>query len=176
MYIKTKMVCKECYKSGYNLKLNENLLCDECIDYYNKELNSNELRSDIENWIDKKGNLKRINICNKLRKKKEKRTEKNFYKIFNAYQKARELERQGKPDDALKIYLKLLVECPPGTEYYARPCIILEKKHEYLQAIEICDLAIKSIREERYQADESEFTHRKNRLLSKLEKQKKKER
>ena len=56
------------------------------------------------------------------------------------------------------------------TMYYIR------KKHEYLQAIEICDLAIKSIREERYQADESEFTHRKNRLLSKLEKQKKKER
>lgn len=176
MHIKVKNVCKECYKSGYNLKLDKNLLCDECIDYYNKELNPNDFGNDLDNWIDGKGDLKRISICNKLREKKEKRTDKNFYRIFNPYQKARELERKGKIDDALKIYLKLLIECPPGTEYYTRPCIILEKKHEYLQAIEICDLAIKSIREERYQADESEFTHRKNRLLSKLEKQKKKER
>ena len=175
MHIKVKNVCKECYKSGYNLKLDKNLLCDECIDYYNKELNPNDFGNDLDNWIDGKGDLKRISICNKLREKKEKRTDKNFYRIFNPYQKARELERKGKIDDALKIYLKLLIECPPGTEYYTRPCIILEKKHEYLQAIEICDLAIKSIREERYQADESEFTHRKNRLLSKLEKQKGKE-
>lgn len=171
MYIKTKMVCKECYKSGYNLKLDKNLLCDECIDYYNKELNPNDFGNDLDNWIDGKGDLKRISICNKLREKKEKRTDKNFYRIFNPYQKARELERKGKIDDALKIYLKLLIECPPGTEYYTRPCIILEKKHEYLQAIEICDLAIKSIREGRFQADENEFIKRKNRLTKKADKQ-----
>lgn len=59
---------------------------------------------------------------------------------------------------------------PPGTDYYTRPCIILEKKHEYAQAIEICDMAIKGIREDRFNADEEEFLHRKNRLLKKLEK------
>lgn len=171
MHIKVKNVCKECYKSGYNLKLDKNLLCDECIDYYNKELNPNDFGNDLDNWIDGKGDLKRISICNKLREKKEKRTDKNFYRIFNPYQKARELERKGKIDDALKIYLKLLIECPPGTEYYTRPCIILEKKHEYLQAIEICDLAIKSIREGRFQADENEFIKRKNRLTKKADKQ-----
>ena len=48
MHIKVKNVCKECYKSGYNLKLDKNLLCDECIDYYNKELNPNDFGNDLD--------------------------------------------------------------------------------------------------------------------------------
>lgn len=37
------------------------------------------------------------------------------------------MERQGEIEKALVIYFKLLKNCPTGTDYYVRPCIILEK-------------------------------------------------
>lgn len=165
-----KNVCKGCGKSGYFLKLNKDLLCEKCVDLQNKEMTLAELDEELVKWYKGKGTLKRVNSYMKAQDAKSQREEKSFNKVFNKYQKARELEKSGKLDNALEIYLKILENCPPGTDYYIRPCIILERKHQYTQAIEICDLAIKNIRIGRFNADENEFLHRKNRLLKKIEK------
>ena len=168
-----KNVCRGCGKSGYFLKLNKDLLCGECVDLQNKKMTESEFTEELIKWYKGKGTLEKVNSYMEAQEAKSQREEKSFNKVFNKYQKARELEKSGKVDDALEIYLKILENCPPGTDYYIRPCIILEKKHQYAQAIEICDLAIKNIRIERFSADENEFLHRKNRLLKKIEKEKK---
>lgn len=165
-----KNVCKGCGKSGYFLKLNKDLLCEECVDLQNKEMTLIEFAEELVKWHEGKGSIKRVSSYMKAQDAKSQREEKSFSKVFNKYQKARELEKSGKEDNALEIYLKILENCPPGTDYYIRPCIILEKRHQYSQAVEICDLAIKNIRIGRFNADENEFLYRKNRLLKKLEK------
>ncbi|MBC5745620.1 hypothetical protein FMM74_019135 [Lachnospiraceae bacterium MD308] len=168
-----KNVCKGCGKGGYFLKLNKDLLCEECVDLQNKEMTLSEFDEELTKWYKGEGTLKKVNSYMKAQDAKSQREEKSFNKVFNRYQKARELEKSGKLDNALEIYLKILKNCPPGTDYYVRPCIILEKKHQYTQAVELCDLAIKNIRIGRFNADENEFLHRKNRLLRKIEKEKK---
>lgn len=168
-----KNVCKGCGKSGYFLKLNKDLLCEECLDLQRKQMTSSEFDEELIKWYKGEGSLKKVNSYMKAQDAKSQREEKNFNKVFHKYQKARELEKSGKVDNALEIYIKILENCPPGTDYYIRPCIILEKKHLYAQAIQICDLAIKNIRIGRFNADENEFLHRKDRLLKKIEKAKK---
>lgn len=168
-----KNVCKGCGKSGYFLKLNKDLLCEECLDLQRKQMTSSKFDEELIKWYKGEGSLKKVNSYMKAQDAKSQREEKNFNKVFHKYQKARELEKSGKVDNALEIYIKILENCPPGTDYYIRPCIILEKKHLYAQAIQICDLAIKNIRIGRFNADENEFLHRKDRLLKKIEKAKK---
>lgn len=168
-----KNVCMGCGKSGYFLKLNKELLCEECVDLKNKKMTNSEVTEELVNWFNGKGTLKKVNSYMKAQDAKSQREKKNFDKVFNSYQKARELEKSGKTDDALEIYLKILENCPSGTDYYIRPCIILEKKQQYAQAVELCDLAIKNIRIGRFNADENEFLHRKNRLLKKMQKERK---
>lgn len=166
----TKKVCKECGRSGYTLRLNKDLLCPDCVDLQNKKMTLDEVADELVNWHNGKGSLKKINALHKAQESKDRREERNFNFVFGNYQKARDLERKGETDKALAIYLKLLKNNPPGTDYYTRPCIILEKKHEYAQAIQICDMAIKAIQQKRFNADEEEFLHRKNRLIKKSEK------
>lgn len=173
--IKEKNVCKECWESGYSLKLNKDFLCKKC-ENHNKIVqlySDKEIDDELLEWYLKNSIPKKYNKVMKSYNDKEKRANRNFDKIYSKYQEARELEKSGNTDDALKIYLKNLENCPPGTNYYSRPVIILEKQHQYAQAVELCDLAIKNIRIGRFKANEEEFLHRKNRLLKKIEKEKK---
>lgn len=160
--MKVRNVCKGCLKSGFSLELDENLLCSECADLLAHRLNHSNLAELA--W----SASERLDAYNKAYDAKRKREEKNFNFIFDNFSKARELEKDGNVEEALKIYLKIVEYCPPGTNYYNRPCIILEKQKEYAKAIEICDLAIKHIREGRFNADEEEFNHRKERLIKKM--------
>lgn len=168
-----KKVCKSCGKNGFFLKLNEDLLCSECADLQNREMSMPEVADEIVKFVNGKGTTKKLDTYIKAQEKKENRERKNFNFVFGNYKKARNLEKQGKTDKALELYLKLLDNCPGGTDYYVRPCIILEKKHEYVHAIQICDLAIRNIQQGRFNANVEEFQHRKNRLLRKLENNKK---
>jgi tetratricopeptide (TPR) repeat protein len=166
-----KKVCKSCGQSGYFLKLNNDFLCVQCVDLKKKEMTHNEIDRELINFVNDNGSLEKVTSLLQAHKQKERRESKSFDKIFKDYQKARQLEKQGDTQEALSIYLKILPNCPPGISYYERPCIILEKEHEYAQAIEICDLAIKNIKQGRFYADTDIFQHRKERLLKKLEKE-----
>lgn len=158
-------VCKGCLANGYSLELNEELLCSDCAFCHRLDLNEivyskNSLSTVTEQLIE----------FNRAYDAKKEREQRNFDFVFGKYSRARELEKQGNTDEALRIYLSIIEYCPPGTDYYHRPCIILEKQKEYAKAIEICDLAIKHIREGRFNANEDEFNHRKERLIKKMSK------
>jgi len=165
-----KKVCKHCGKSGYFLKLDNNLLCRACADLLEKGTDMNEIADELAEFATGEGSLKRIEALIKAQNEANERGKINFESIYREYERARKIEKEGDTEKALACYLKILKKCPPGTDYYVRPCIILERKHDYAYAIEICDLAIKNIREGRFKADEEEFQHRKSRLLKKLEK------
>jgi hypothetical protein len=96
----------------------------------------------------------------------------NFSIYFNLYEKARNLEKLKKEDEALKIYLSILAKyAPQGTSYYERPAIILERQKHYKEAVKICTMAIKAINNKNFNADVNEFEHRLNRLNNKIAKQ-----
>ena len=97
-----------------------------------------------------------------------------FEYYFNKYNKARELERNGRLDKALSIYLSILPLQPGGTLYYERPCILLEKMHRYEDALYVCELAIERIQKKAFNADLEPFEKRKARLEKKIIKEKEK--
>lgn len=120
--IKEKNVCKECWESGYSLKLNKDFLCKKC-ENHNKIVqlySDKEIDDELLEWYLKNSIPKKYNKVMKSYNDKEKRANRNFDKIYGKYQEARELEKSGNTDDALKIYLKNLENCPPGTNYYSR--------------------------------------------------------
>ena len=163
--MRVRNVCKECLANGYSLELNEELLCSDCAYCHRLDLDkivySNHSLSTMS---------KQMKEFNRAYDAKREREQRNFDFVYGKYTYARELEKQGNAEEALLIYLNIIEYCPPGTDYYTRPCIILEKQKEYDKAIEICDLAIKHIREGRFNADEEEFNHRKERLIKKMSK------
>ena len=56
--------------------------------------------------------------------------------IFQSFKRARLLEKEGKADEALEIYMRILRNYTPrGILYYERPAIILERAGEYDDAI-----------------------------------------
>ena len=166
-----KNVCKGCGKNGLFLKLNKELLCAECVDLETKRMSTSEVADELIAYAKGTGTTKKIEAYLHAAESKNRREQYNFNKIFSRYKQARNIEKEGKLDEALSIYLQLLENCPPGTDYYIRPCIILEKKKEFTKAIEICDFAIENIRQGRFNADENEFLKRKERLVKKRNKQ-----
>ncbi|MDK2920060.1 MAG: hypothetical protein PWQ37_2793 [Candidatus Petromonas sp.] len=95
--------------------------------------------------------------------------EKYFDIYINMYKKARNLEKENRTDEALKIYLEILKKYSPiGTAYYERPAIILEKKKKYKEALEVCESAIQAINSNRFNADPIKFEKRIERLNRKI--------
>lgn len=87
---------------------------------------------------------------------------------FPMFKRARLLEKEGKADEALEIYMRILRNYTPrGTLYYERPAIILERAGEYDDAILICDRAIMAISEGLFSADTEPFERRRARLAKK---------
>lgn len=166
--------CNQCGQVGLFLRLNKDGLCKSCERDNSKlvDLSFYELATKISNDV-KTGNnieLKKIEKSLEAQNRINKRQRTNFDIVYNRYNKARELERSGNIDNALKIYLSLIEYRPPGTDYYTRPCIILEKQKKYKEAIEICNIAIEEINNNNFNADVSEFAKRLERLEKKLEK------
>lgn len=167
-----KKVCKSCGKKSYFLKLNDDLLCSECAKLKEHELTTSEIVRELGDYVKGQGDASNVKKYMSLYEEKEKRTHENFNEVYSNFEKARTLEKKGDLDKALLMYTNNLSNCPSGTDYYTRPCIILEKRQEYERAIEICDLVIKFINEGRISADVEEFEHRKARLVRKLSKNK----
>ena len=168
-----RKVCKGCGASGIFLTLNKESLCPNCIYAQNKEMSMNEVANELANWVNGKGSANKVRAMIKAQEDKAFREAQNFNRIFGKYQKARKLEKSGDVNKALDIYLNLLKYSPPGSDYYVRPCIILEKKHEYKQAIEICDKALHAMRNGIFRGSEDEILHRRERLVKKQEKSQK---
>lgn len=169
--METLKVCKECGKSGSDLHLNESLLCNECAEAQKMIMAHDEFRHEVISTWESGGDLSKLEAYTKAYDKvlsdQRDRTLKSHEYVYNNLMKGKALEKQGKADEALALYFENLKYLPQGTDYYTRPCIVLEKKKEYDKAIEVCDLAIEVIEEGRFNADVEEFINRKNRLLAK---------
>lgn len=161
-----RKVCKSCGKNGFFLKLNKDFLCSECANLQQNEMTMVEISNELIH-----GNFTKIESLIQEQDKKQRREEQNFNYVFKNYNTAYSLEKQGNADKALDIYIEMLEYNPPGMNYYIRPCIILERKHEYTAAIQICDLAIKRINQGYFDGNLDDFEHRRQRLLKKLEKE-----
>lgn len=97
----------------------------------------------------------------------------NFDAYYKLYEKARTLEKIDNIDEALNIYLDILLKYEPiGTSYYERPAIILEKQKNYAKSLEICELVLnnsKRFTKPTWKSAKESFIKRKNRLLIKIE-------
>lgn len=163
-------VCKVCGKSGRFIRLSKDCLCNECESVRNNQMTQEELVDHLVAYVHNRGDLSMIQRNLADLEAQSSRAMKNHTKLFEKYETARALEREGKADAALELYRQILPYCPQGTDYYIRPCIILERMKQYDEAVEICKQAIRMIHEGRMQADVTEFQKRMNRLLSKMQK------
>jgi tetratricopeptide (TPR) repeat protein len=91
----------------------------------------------------------------------------HFDKSIKLYNKALRLEKAGKTDRAIKLYLKNIRKYkPPGLAHFERPAILLERQGHYKEAIKVCDMAlrVKVVPEATAEAFQREFSARKRRL------------
>lgn len=137
-----------------------------------KDVLPEDLVKRLRNWVQDPSSEPEIEQCYRsgqpLTVRRPERWEIEHRRYYPLYMKARELERMGKPDEALVIYRNILLDFTPiGTVYYERPAILLERKGEYQEAIAICDMAIANLKQE---GAKEEFRRRKARLKKKLAK------
>ncbi len=84
-------------------------------------------------------------------------------------EKAKKMDRLGNDDAALEHYLEILEHYHPNLyANFERPAIILEKKHRYKEAIEICQRALELIEEEKISGDYDKCQKRITKLMEKL--------
>lgn len=84
-------------------------------------------------------------------------------------EKAKKMDRLGNDDAALELYLEILDNYLPNLyANFERPAIILEKKHRYQEAIEICQRALELIEEEKISGDKEKCQHRIEKLMDKV--------
>ena len=170
MGMRIKNVCIDCGKSGFFLKLDGSGRCADCARAAEKYLTMEEVTDEAAKMIRGEGDARPVLQHLREQEAKHRRTREKFFSVYDRYAAARKLEKEGAPEKALEIYLQLLPDCPGGTDYYVRPCILLEKAGDYGKAIEICNLAIAQIRQGRFQADPEEFLRRRERLERKQSK------
>lgn len=90
-------------------------------------------------------------------------------KYYPIYEQARVLEKNGQPEEALRLYMEIMHNYTPyGTAYYERPTIILERLGRFEEAIIICDRAIRAINNNLFHGDIEPFEKRKKRLEKKI--------
>ena len=101
-------------------------------DYNNNEHNSEHQVNELQDTI------------NEYRKQEELKR-KIFDEYYLLYQKAITLKKDGKIDEALEIFYKIINKySPEGKVYYDEPAYILEKRGEISEAIRILNLGIKN--------------------------------
>lgn len=162
--------CACCGRTGLLLKLDSNGLCSQC-----KNDNEQILPDDSMKIADRlaTGSYTQLRLVQNSLNAQERinqRQLKSFEYILKKYQQAREYERAGLTDKALNIYISLIALHPEGTDYYTRPCIILEKRKDYQTALEICEIALSEAASGKFGGDSyQEFEKRIARLRKKIE-------
>lgn len=90
-----------------------------------------------------------------------------FAEMHKLSEKAKVLERMGREEEALKLYLEIHANYFPNTsDLYERPAIILEKRKRFDEAIHICEKAIKFINEGKMTGIKETFSRRIDRITS----------
>ncbi len=84
------------------------------------------------------------NALKRLKTPKSQELFPHFDKSIKLYNQAVRLEKEGKIDEAIEIYLENVKRYKtPGIAHFERPAILLEKQGRYKEAIKVCDMALK---------------------------------
>ena len=113
----------------------------------------------------------RLEEYNRRQKEKREKELAKFDRVLALHKEAHDLEKQGKLEEAITLYLENLKEHPDGTVYYERPCIVLEKLGRYDEAINICNMALQRIRSGKMHANSDSFFKRIERVEKKRSKE-----
>lgn len=90
-----------------------------------------------------------------------------FAEMHKLIEKAKNFERMGREEEALKIYLEIHEKFFPNTsDLFERPAILLEKRKRFDEAIQICEKAIKLIAEGKITGVKDNFERRIYRIKS----------
>lgn len=89
--------------------------------------------------------------------------------MYKLTEKARTLDRLGKSEEALKIYLEIHEKYFPNTsDLYERPAILLEKYHRYEEALTMLEKALQLIEEGKITGVKDNFVRRIDRVKGRL--------
>jgi len=92
--------------------------------------------------------------------------------LYKLHEKAKRMERLGNDTEALSVYLQIHENFFANTsDLYERPAVILEKKHRFEEAIEMCQKAIGLIQEEKISGTVEQFEKRITRIKERMEKE-----
>ncbi len=116
------------------------------------------------------GFIDELDKYNTRQEEKKCKEQKKYDQIYKKYDTAHGLEKEGKFEEALSLYLEIVKKNPDGTAYFDRPCIVLEKLGRYDEAIALCNQALERISSGKMSADPESYHKR----ISRLEKKKSK--
>lgn len=66
-----KKVCKGCGKNGFFLKLNSDLLCNECVELKNNEMSMSEVADELVKFVKGEGSAKKLTTYVELQEAKK---------------------------------------------------------------------------------------------------------
>lgn len=91
--------------------------------------------------------------------------------IYKLHERAKRMERLGSDTEALDIYMQIHENYFANTsDLYERPAVILEKKHRFEEAIQMCEKAISLIQEDKISGTVEQFEKRIEKIKARMEK------
>jgi len=94
-----------------------------------------------------------------------------FNEFYMMQNQAKKFEQGGLDDKALELYLKIVDEYLPNSDYsFDRAATLLEKKFKYTEAIAICEKALEKIRSGDVPGDTDKFQQKIDRMKLKAKK------
>jgi len=92
--------------------------------------------------------------------------------LYKLHERAKRMERLGNDTEALNIYLEIHAGYFANTsDLFERPAVILEKKHRFQEAIEMCEKAISLIKEDKITGTEEQFEKRITKIKERMAKE-----
>lgn len=92
--------------------------------------------------------------------------------LYKLHERAKRMERLGNDTEALNIYMEIHENYFANTsDLYERPAVILEKKHRFQEAIDMCEKAISLIQDEKISGTVEQFEKRINKIRARMEKE-----
>ena len=89
--------------------------------------------------------------------------------LYKLHERAKRMERLGNDTEALNIYMEIHEGYFANTsDLYERPAVILEKKHRFQEAIDMCEKAIAFIKEDKITGTEEQFEKRISKLKERM--------
>lgn len=89
--------------------------------------------------------------------------------LYKLHERAKRFERLGNDTEALNIYMEIHENFFANTsDLYERPAVILEKKHRFQEAIDMCEKAIELIKDDKISGTVEQFEKRITKIQARM--------